>query len=173
VSACLLGERVRYDGDHRRNQFLVERLGRRLAWVSVCPEAEAGFGVPRETLQLVGDAAAPRMLGTETGRDRTQEMLAWAVATTESLEPLGLCGFVLKRGSPSCGPAGVKLYATTDEGEEPRPAATGLFAHALAERYPGLPLADEEMLVDRSAAAGFLRRVRARWRALERGEIQP
>ncbi len=173
VSACLLGERVRYDGDHRRDRFLVERLGRRLAWVSLCPEAEAGFGVPRETLRLVGDAAAPRMLGTETGRDRTEEMMAWALTTVESLEPLGLCGFVLKRGSPSCGPAAVKLYATTDPGEEPRSAATGLFARAMAERYPELPLADEEMLADRGIAAGFLRRVRARWRALERGEIQP
>jgi uncharacterized protein YbbK (DUF523 family) len=173
VSACLLGERVRWDGDDRRDRFLAERLGRRLAWVLVCPEAEAGFGVPRETLRLVGDAAAPRMLGTETGRDRTEEMLAWALATVESLEPLGLCGFVLKRGSPSCGPDGVRLYATPDRGEEPRPAATGLFARVLAERYPGLPLADEEMLADRGTAAGFLRRVRARWRELERGEILP
>ena len=173
VSACLLGERVRYDGDHRRDRFLVERLGRRFAWVLVCPETEAGFGVPREMLRLVGDVAAPRMLGTETGRDRTQEMQAWAVATAESLEPLGLCGFVLKRGSPSCGPGGVKLYATAEQGEEPRLDATGLFARALAERYPGLPLADEEMLADHRIAAVFLRRVRARWRALERGEIRP
>jgi uncharacterized protein YbbK (DUF523 family) len=173
VSACLLGERVRYDGDHRRNRFLAERLGRRFAWVLVCPETEAGFGVPRETLRLVGDATAPRMLGTETGRDRTEEMQSWAVATVESLEPLGLCGFVLKRGSPSCGLGGVKLYAATDLEEEPRLAATGLFARVLAERYPDLPLADEEMLADRTVAAGFLRRARARWRTLERGEIQP
>ena len=173
VSACLLGERVRYDGDHRLDLFLAERLGRRFAWVLVCPETEAGFGVPRETLRLVGDAAAPRMLGTETGRDRTEEMLAWALATMESLEPLGLCGFVLKRGSPSCGPAGVKLYATMDPCEEARPAATGLFARALAERYPELPLADEEMLADRGVASRFLRRVRARWRSLDWGDFRP
>ncbi len=172
VSACLLGERVRYDGDHRRNRFLVERLGRRLAWILVCPETEAGFGVPRETLRLVGEASEPRMLGTETGRDRTREMLAWARATVETLELLGLCGFVLKRGSPSCGLAGVKLYATVNQGEEPRSAATGLFARVLAERYPGLPLVDEAMLADRGVAARFLRSVRARWRALERGEIR-
>lgn len=173
VSACLLGERVRYDGDHRRDRFLAERLGRRFAWVLVCPETEAGFGVPRETLRLVGDASAPRMMGTETGRDRTAEMQSWAVATMESLDLLGLCGFVLKRGSPSCGPAGVKLFATSDQGEEPRAIATGLFARILRDRYPGLPLADEEMLADRRVAAGFLRRVRARRRAWERGEIQP
>jgi uncharacterized protein YbbK (DUF523 family) len=173
VSACLLGERVRYDGDHRRDRFVAECLGRRFAWVLVCPETEAGFGVPRETLRLVGDAAAPRMLGTQTGRDRTEEMQAWARATAESLEPLGLCGFVLKRGSPSCGPGGVKLYATTEPGEEPCPVAAGLFARALAERYPGLALVDEEMLADRRVAARFLCRVRARWRALERGEIRP
>jgi uncharacterized protein YbbK (DUF523 family) len=89
------------------------------------------------------------------------------------MEPLGLCGFVLKRGSPSCGPGGVKLYATTDREEEPSLAATGLFARALAERYSGLPLADEEMLADRGMAAAFLRRVRARRRALDRGEIEP
>lgn len=173
VSACLLGERVRYDGDHRLNRYLAERLGRRFAWVLVCPEAEAGFGVPRETLRLVGEPAAPRMIGTETGRDRTEEMGVWARATAESLEPLGLCGFVLKRGSPSCGPAGVKLYAMSESGKEPRLDAVGLFARALAERYPGLPLADEEMLADRRVAAGFLRGVRARWREWERGRIKP
>ncbi len=172
VSACLLGERVRYDGDHRRNRFLVERLGRHIAWVLVCPETEAGFGVPRETLHLVGEATAPRMIGLETGRDRTEELLAWARATVESLAPLGLCGFVLKRGSPSCGIAGVKLYTSAGSTVPPRLAATGLFAHVLGERFPDLPLADEEMLGDRAFAAAFLRRARARWRMLERGEIR-
>jgi uncharacterized protein YbbK (DUF523 family) len=173
VSACLLGERVRFDGDHRLDRFVAQRLGHRLAWVSVCPETEAGFGVPRETLRLVGDLFTPRMLGTETGRDRTPEMLAWSRRTAESLEPLGLCGFVLKRGSPSCGPTGVKVYATTDRGEEARAAGTGLFARVLSERYPELPLADEEMLADRRIAAGFLCRVRARWRELERRQVRP
>lgn len=166
VSACLLGERVRYDGDHRRDRFVVEELGARFLWVPVCPEVEAGFGVPRETLQLEGEAAAPRMVTTATRVDRTGALIAWTRGRLAGL-PGDLSGFIFKRGSPSCGPRGVKLLPAGGAGE-PQPVAAGLFARAWIDAHPDLPAADEEMLADRDFAAEFIRRVESA-HARERG----
>jgi uncharacterized protein YbbK (DUF523 family) len=160
VSACLLGEKVRYDGDHRLERFVLEDLGRLFDLVPVCPEVEAGFGVPRETVQLEGDDLDRlRMVTTRTRLDQTSPMLQWAGARVEQLARERLCGFILKKGSPSCGVAGVKVYSGTDP--EPRMIGQGLFARALRRRFPGLPLADEEMLRDPAFAAEFVARVRS------------
>ncbi|HYE76890.1 MAG TPA: DUF523 domain-containing protein, partial [bacterium] len=47
ISACLLGEEVRYNGGHKRDFLLLDALGRFVEWVPVCPEVEIGLGVPR------------------------------------------------------------------------------------------------------------------------------
>lgn len=77
VSACLLGESVRYDGGHKRNAFLVDVLGPFVEWVPVCPEVELGLGVPRDTLRLTGDPGAPRLVVERTGKDITRAMERW------------------------------------------------------------------------------------------------
>ena len=46
ISACPLGEPVRFDRGHKRDPFLVESLGRFVEWVPVCPEFESGLGRP-------------------------------------------------------------------------------------------------------------------------------
>ena len=105
VSACLLGQEVRYDGGHKPDRFLIDTLGPFVEWVPVCPEVEVeiGLGVPRDTIRLVGDAAAPRLVVEKTGDDLTTRMQRYARARTRELESLDLHGYVLKRGSPSCG----------------------------------------------------------------------
>ena len=75
VSACLLGREVRYDGGHKRDRFLTDTLGPFVEWVPVCPEVEIGLGVPRDTIRLVGDAPAPRLVVERTGEDLTARML--------------------------------------------------------------------------------------------------
>ncbi|MBF0496332.1 MAG: DUF523 domain-containing protein, partial [Deltaproteobacteria bacterium] len=103
VSACLLGEQVRYDGGHRRNPFIADTLGQFVQFVPVCPEAECGFGVPRETMRLVGDPEAPRLVTTQTGQDHTNRMRAWTEHRVAELGGDDLSGFIFKSGSPSCG----------------------------------------------------------------------
>ncbi|HVW33067.1 MAG TPA: DUF523 domain-containing protein, partial [Acidimicrobiia bacterium] len=56
ISSCLLGEEVRFDGGHKRDSFLVDRLGPHVEWVPVCPEVEVGLPTPRPALRLVGGA---------------------------------------------------------------------------------------------------------------------
>ena len=58
VSACLLGREVRFDGQHKRDAFLVDALGPFVELVPVCPEVEAGMSIPREPVRLVGEAKA-------------------------------------------------------------------------------------------------------------------
>lgn len=173
ISSCLLGEAVRYDGGHQRDAYLTGVLGRHVTWVPVCPEMEVGLGVPREPIRLVGDAAAPRLLGVTSGRDHTERMNDFARRRVRELARRGLAGYVLKRGSPSCGLEGVKLYR--DEHAEPERAGVGLFARMLREALPLLPIEEEDRLGDARRRESFITRVFAyrRLSALRRMRPRP
>jgi uncharacterized protein YbbK (DUF523 family) len=160
VSACLLGERVRWDGGHKRDAFLTDVLGAHVDWVAVCPEVELGLGVPRPTLRLEGRAAAPRLVQEASGEDFTTRMRAYANARVRELERLELDGYVLKRASPSCGLHGVPVHRSRGA---PR-AGRGLFAAALVAALPGLPMEEEGRLAEPRVRARFLERVLARAR---------
>ena len=153
VSACLLGETVRYDGGHKRHEWLVDVLGREVEWVPVCPEVEVGLGTPREPIDLVRTADGIRLLTTRTRVDLTERMGAFAAARVERLATERLSGYVLKADSPSCGPAGVPIVAGG--------SGRGMFAAALLQRFPDLPIADERQLNDPEARQSFAARVRA------------
>ena len=100
ISACLLGQAVRYDGGHKRDPFLAETLGRFVEWVPVCPEVELGLGVPREPIRLEGDPAAPRLVAAKSRRDLTRAMTRLVRARAEQLARLDLVGYVFKKDSP-------------------------------------------------------------------------
>jgi uncharacterized protein YbbK (DUF523 family) len=157
ISACLLGQPVRWDGGHKRDAELIRELGRRVEWVPVCPEVEVGMGVPRPPLHLLrGEDGAIRMLENESGHDHTAAMRAYALRRAGELARLGLCGYVLKSRSPSCGLAGVELRRAS---APPRNDGRGLFAQALAEALPWLPVEEEEKLRDTALREAFLARV--------------
>ena len=109
ISSCLLGQEVRFDGGHKRDALLIDTLGPQVEWVPVCPEVEMGLGTPREPLRLVrvGDNAV-RMITTSTGVDHTETIARWAGTRLEELAREDLCGYVLKKDSPSCGIEHVK-----------------------------------------------------------------
>jgi len=159
VSACLLGERVRHDGGHKKDATLLATLGRVATWIPVCPEMAIGLGAPREPVNLVKTRRGVRMLGATSGDDRTAAMRRWARAHVEELARLRLDGFVLKSRSPSCGVRDVKLRDAA--GRLLRGDARGLFADALIERFASMPVEDEERLADPTVRAAFLARVRA------------
>jgi uncharacterized protein YbbK (DUF523 family) len=155
VSACLLGERVRYDGRDKRDAWLVDVFGPRVEWVAVCPEVEAGLGAPREPMNLGRDAAGRIVLVTGGGRtDLTKTMTDYSARRVDDLASAALDGYVLKAGSPSCG-LDVLL-----EGERVR----GLFAEALSSRLHDIPIADERQLADADGRDRFVDRVFAHFR---------
>lgn len=161
ISACLLGHEVRWNGEHRLEGGLVDLLGPRVEWVPVCPELEVGMGVPREPVRLVGDPRAPRLVGERSGADHTDAMLRFAEAKVRELAALGLAGYVTKRDSPSCGPAGVRVYPPGAAGP-PAAVGVGMFVRVLAARMPDLPVEDEVRLRDPAVRVAFLARVLAR-----------
>ena len=156
VSSCLLGEKVRYDGRDKLDGYIRDVLGERVEFVAVCPEKECGLGVPREPMILVGDKSAPRLLTRETRLDHTERMRGWTSRKLAELEKEDLRGFIFKSDSPSCGPAGVKVY----DGESvARRSGTGIFARAFIERFPRIPVEDEHGLRDDDRRARFIERV--------------
>ena len=164
VSACLLGQSVRYDGGHKRDAFLTDTLGPFVEWVPVCPEVEIGLGVPRPPIRLIGDSGAPRLVVERTGEDLTARMRRWARGRIRELEALGLHGYVLKRSSPSCGLVRVRVY---DEEGRPGRVGRGVFAAALTDALPLLPVEEEGRLNDDALRESFIERVfaAARWQA--------
>ena len=159
VSSCLLGEQVRFDGGHKRSDFLTETLGRFVEFVPVCPELEIGLGVPRESIRLVrgpDHADAIRLVGNKTGHDHTDKMHAFAERRTAALGREELSGYVLKKDSPSCGVERVRVYGPS--GMATRDGA-GLFASALTRRYPSLPVEEEGRLNDSHLRENFVERV--------------
>lgn len=158
VSSCLLGEKVRFDAGHKRDSFLTGTLARCVRFVPVCPEFELGLGAPRESMRLVAGEDGPRLVAPKSGSDHTRAMRAWSRRRLDELEALELSGFVLKKDSPSCGWMRVRVYAGAGPGSPTRDGR-GLFAAALCERFPLLPVEEEGRLSDLPLRENFLERV--------------
>jgi uncharacterized protein YbgA (DUF1722 family)/uncharacterized protein YbbK (DUF523 family) len=161
ISSCLLGEAVRFDGGHKRDPFLTETFGVFVEWVPVCPEVECGFGTPREAMRLVRVDNDVRLLTVRTAVDLTDRMSAYTRRRVAQLGAEDLCGYVLKKDSPSCGLERVKIYGT---GGVPEKSGRGIFARGLVERYPSLPVEEEGRLSDPRLRENFVERVFAYWR---------
>jgi len=158
VSACLVGRPVRFDGGHKRDPFLTERLARFVEWVPVCPEEEAGLGTPREAMRLVHRDGADRLVGVRSQRDLTNTLTDFAAARVAQLAASDLDGFVLKKDSPSCGLTRVKVYS---EHGVPARTGRGLFAEALCAALPMLPVEEEGRLSDAVIREHFIERIYA------------
>jgi uncharacterized protein YbgA (DUF1722 family)/uncharacterized protein YbbK (DUF523 family) len=170
ISSCLLGEKVRFDGGHKRDRFLVEELGPWVEWVAVCPEVESGMGVPRPSVRLVEQGGVVRLIAPATGQDFGARMRAYARKRVAELQELELDGYVLKKNSPSCGLLRLEVYDAASPVGPVRRDGTGLFAAALSGAWPHLPLEEEGRLGDARIRENFVERVfcRNRWRTLVR-----
>jgi uncharacterized protein YbbK (DUF523 family) len=156
VSACLLGEKVRYDGGHKHDSYITGALGKLFSFVPVCPEVESGMTTPREPMRLEGDPAAPRLMTRESRIDKTEQMLSFCRAKVEELETADLCGFIFKKGSPSSGLFEVKVL---DANGNCIGSGSGLFAGAVAKRFPQLPMVEDEQLYDPEFRDRFIEKV--------------
>ncbi len=170
ISACLIGEHVRYDGGHAYDAVLTEPLSRYVDWVSVCPEAEAGLGTPREPMHLHGQPASPRLLTNETRFDHTQTLTQYTEQRLNAPEIQELCGYVFKSISPSCGIERVPLI---DDNAHAAAVGMGIFARAFKTKYPLIPIVDERRLHNPTSRTHFLDQAYCyyRWRRLAHGQV--
>ncbi|MBU0632631.1 DUF523 and DUF1722 domain-containing protein [bacterium] len=144
VSGCLLGEKVRYDGGDKHDLFITDELGKFAELVPFCPEAVV-FGTPRPTIRLVDDKKKIKVLKNNDFTDVTKELQKGVKAELKRLKQMRLSGVILKARSPSCGVGTTKTYSKGGfiEGE-----SYGLFAKAFKEKYPFLPMEEEDRLCD-------------------------
>jgi uncharacterized protein YbgA (DUF1722 family)/uncharacterized protein YbbK (DUF523 family) len=163
ISACLLGQAVRYDGGHKHDRFLTETLGQYVDFVPVCPEMECGLGIPREAMRLVGEIDQPRLVTIRSRRDYTEQMQSWAKGRVQELEAEDLNGFIFKSDSPSSGMERVKVY---DDKGMPVKKGIGMFARVFMEHFPLLPVEDEGRLHDPKLRENFIEAIFTfkRWR---------
>lgn len=165
ISSCLLGMNVRWNAGHKQDRYLTDTLGAFVAFVPVCPEVEAGFGVPRETFRLEGDPQAPRLMTTRSRQDCTERMQTWARARVEELAHEDLCGFIFKSDSPSSGMVRVKVYSAKGM---PQKKGVGLFAREFMDRFPRIPTEDDGRLHNPEIRENFVERMFTlkRWRTV-------
>jgi len=156
ISSCLLGESVRFDGGHKRDVYLIETFGRFVEWVRVCPEVECGLGTPRESMRLIGARDGVRLLTGKTGIDHTDRMARYSERRVNEIASEELCGYVLKKDSPSCGLHRVRVYGAHGV---PTKSGKGIFAARLVERFPSLPVEEEGRLSDPRLRENFIERV--------------
>lgn len=167
ISACVLGQEVRYNGGHKLDRFIRDTLGAYVRFVPVCPEVEIGLGIPRETLRLVrGDDGSVRLVAPKSDTDHTKLMTSYARKRTGQLAKENLCGYILQKGSPSCGMERVRIYSKP--GVAPARNGRGLFARQLMEHFPNLPVEEDGRLNDAGLRENFVERIFAyrRFRAL-------
>ncbi len=165
ISACLLGQNVRYDGGHKLDRFLTETLGQYVEYIPVCPEVECGLPVPRESMYLEGNPDSTRLVTSRTKQDITERMVQWAQKRVVDLEKEGLLGFIFKSDSPSGGMERVKVY---NEKGMPVKTGIGMFARMFMEHFPLLPVEEEGRLHDPRLRDNFIERIFTlkRWRGV-------
>ncbi len=156
VSSCLLGNPVRYDGGHKHDRYITDILGNYFDFVPVCPEIECGLPVPREAMRLLGDSEAPRLVTSRNGIDLTDTMLGYCHKRVRELEKDDLCAFIFKKDSPSSGLHKVKVYGDSGQAQK---KGRGLFAAALTNHFPLLPVEEEGRLHDAGLRENFIEKV--------------
>jgi uncharacterized protein YbgA (DUF1722 family)/uncharacterized protein YbbK (DUF523 family) len=168
ISSCLLGEKVRYDTGHKNHSYISNTLGQYFTFKPFCPEMAIGLGTPRETIRLVQIDDEIRCVGTKNAdHDVTDRLKNCA----EEQKPwhADLCGYILKKDSPSCGMERVKVYKGT-MGEK---IGSGIYARVLQDNFPNLPIEEEGRLGDAILRENFIKRVYAYrdWKDLMEGEL--
>jgi len=163
ISSCLLGEQVRFDGGHKRDNWIIGPLGEFFDYRPICPEVAIGLGIPRPPIHLTGDPDAPRAVGVkDPDLDVTERLENYALATAARLQEVS--GYILKSKSPSCGMERVKLYGP--HGGQKK--SVGIHARVIMQALPNLPVEEEGRLNDPVLRENFVNRVLVyrRWQEL-------
>ncbi len=163
ISSCLIGENVRFDSGHKRNSLIMNMLAPHFQLLAFCPEMEIGLGTPRETLRLVSIDEQIRCVGTKTDTLDVTHRLKTS-AEEQAHWHHDLCGYILKKDSPSCGMERVRVY----KNDMPARTGVGIYADTLMKNFPHLPIEEEGRLEDPVLRENFIQRVFvfARWKAL-------
>ncbi len=170
ISSCLLGDEVRYDGGHKRNSYIEQTLGAYFQFRRFCPEMAIGMGVPREPIRLQRVGEQIHAVGIkDPAIDVTDKLQQCADAQHEWLA--GICGYIFKKDSPSCGIERVKVYHNNVPAKE----GSGIYARRVLQNFPELPVEEEGRLGDPVLRENFIQRVYIlyRWKEMLAQGVTP
>jgi uncharacterized protein YbgA (DUF1722 family)/uncharacterized protein YbbK (DUF523 family) len=174
VSACLIGQEVRFDAGHKRDPYITNVLGQYFDFVPLCPEVGVGLGIPRPTIHLIRRDDTIRAVNVKNETiDHTDALGAYIHTVIPQVQDV--CGYILKKNSPSCGMERVKVYNPDKPKLPPERDGVGIFAQGLREHFPLLPIEEEGRLCDPVLRENFIERVFVyhRWRSLVAGGLTP
>ena len=156
ISSCLLGNEVRYDGGHSRNDCILESMGELFELIPFCPEVAIGLSIPRPPINLVSVSGNIHVRGVnDPSHDVTEALSNYALSLAERLNVVS--GYVFKSRSPSCGLSDVNVY--DHKTNQLINTSAGQFAKILTKQYPRLPVGDELGLSDKKTRDDFILRV--------------
>lgn len=157
ISACVLGEKVRYDGGHKASGFCVSQLAPLVSYVPICPEMAIGMSAPRPAirLQLDNELRVHLVQSNDNSIDHTSAMLAFTEKKLPQLNQLS--GYIVCAKSPSCGMERVRLFDAS--GHQLGKQGVGLFTQQLMQTYPWLPVEEDGRLFDPALKENFICRV--------------
>ncbi|MBF0195390.1 MAG: DUF523 domain-containing protein [Magnetococcales bacterium] len=159
ISACLLGESVRYDGGDKQNHALTAHKDKQIKYIAICPEAGCGLGVPREAMQLEGDPNTPRLLTINSRVDKTDLLTNWSKEQIANLQNDKIDGFIFKNRSPSCGLNKVLVHKTNPT--TPQQYGAGLFAQQIKNHFDDLPMAQDDDMQNQHNIQKFIDEMKA------------
>lgn len=171
ISSCLLGQKVRFDANHKEQRFITQKLAQWFEFVPVCPEMAIGLGVPRTPIHLIGDKQQQRAVNIKDETiDVTQQLVEFGKLKARQLDFIS--GYIFKKGSPSCGLFNVKVYKSKNQVLN---SGTGLYAQQIVAANPLLPVEEEGRLKDDKLRHNFFQRVEvySRWQQLQAAGITP
>ena len=163
ISSCLIGELVRFDGGHKRDAYIMGTLSKYFDFRPFCPEVAIGLGTPRPTIHLVKIAGQIRCVGVKHPELEVTGQL-WDYAQQVTPQHSELCGYIVKKDSPSCGMSRVKVFTNG----QPHKEGVGIYTEVLINNNPLLPVEEEGRLGDPGLRENFIQRVYVlyRWKAL-------
>jgi uncharacterized protein YbgA (DUF1722 family)/uncharacterized protein YbbK (DUF523 family) len=168
ISSCLLGEQVRFDGGHKRDAYIAGTLSEYFDFYPFCPEVAIGLGIPRPTIHLVKIENAVRCVGVkDPDNDVTNRLHNYA--KQQKHIQADLCGYLLKKDSPSCGMERVKVYS----GGQTNRNGVGIYAQEMMRNNPLLPVEEERRLGNTRLRENFIQRVYVlyRWKLMLAEEL--
>jgi uncharacterized protein YbgA (DUF1722 family)/uncharacterized protein YbbK (DUF523 family) len=157
ISACLIGEKVRFDASNKPSKFCIKELGEHVTYQAFCPEVAIGLPIPRPTIRLIKRDDLIRVSQPDGSGDVTDALQAYGKKVAKMTKHLS--GYVFCAKSPSCGMERVKVYSP--EGNALPSHGIGAFSREIMLANPNLPCEENGRLNDPLIRENFVARIYA------------
>ena len=164
ISACVVGEKVRFDASNKPSNFCIKELGEHVSYKAFCPEVAIGLPIPRPTIRQIKKDDVIHVARPDGSGDVTEALTEYGKKIAQNSKQLS--GFIFCAKSPSCGMERVKIYSP--EGNALPAMGVGAFAKEIMQADPLLPCEENGRLNDAQIRENFVARIYAykHWQTL-------